>query len=69
MRDSNEDLRRTKCLERYRAQFADGPATMKQLCKAFHIQKQSVKLKMNEYVELGFAVAHEDGETWTWIKK
>ena len=65
---TRNDLRRDKCKARYKAQFDNGRLTPEHLMRAFKIQKQSVMLKMREYVELGYV--QEVGEKlYEWVEK
>ena len=65
---TRNDLRRDKCKARYKRQFDNGRLTPEHLMRAFKIQKQSVMLKMREYVELGY-VQEVDEKLYEWIEK
>ena len=65
-RISRDDLRRTKCIIRYREQFTKGPITVVHLCRAFGIQRQSVNLKIKEYLALGY-VERVGNHYFKWI--
>ena len=65
---SKDDLRRDKCKARYKAQFDNGRLTPEHLMKAFKIQKQSVMLKMREYVALGY-VQEVEKKLYEWVEK
>lgn len=67
-RGHSEDLRKDKCRARYKAQFANGPVTVKHLMRAFHIQKQSVMLKMREYSYAGLVIFDPITDKYDWIK-
>jgi len=67
-RNSADDLRKHKCKARYKAQFANGPVTAQQLMRAFHIERQSVNLKMREYKSKGFVSFNELIQKWEWIE-
>jgi hypothetical protein len=65
---SKDDLRRDKCKARYKAQFAKGRLAPENLMKAFKIQRQSVMLKMKEYVELGY-IRKVENKCYEWDEK
>jgi len=67
-RNSADDLRKHKCKARYKAQFKDGPVTAQQIMRAFHIERQSVNLKMREYKSKGFVSFNELIQKWEWIE-
>ena len=64
---TNDDLRRDKCKARYKAQFDKGRLAPTDLMKAFRIQRQSVMLKMREYVELGY-IQQTENKLYEWIE-
>ena len=67
-RESNQDLRRDKCKARYKAQFGTGLVSPNDLCKAFKIQRQSVMLKLREYLALGY-VREVENKLYEWVEK
>lgn len=67
-RQSRDDLRRTKCTARYRQQMIHGPISAKQLREAFGITTQAVKLKMREYLKLGYVKYNRETDKYEWIK-
>ena len=67
-RQSRDDLRRTKCTARYRERMIHGPVTVKQIRDGFHISTQAVKLKMREYLGLGYIKFDKNTNTYEWIK-
>ena len=68
-RQSRDDLRRTKCTARYRERMIHGPVTVKQIRDGFHISTQAVKLKMREYLHLGYIKFNKESNTYEWIAK
>jgi len=66
-RQSRDDLRRTKCTARYRERMIHGPVTVKQIRDGFHISTQAVKLKMREYLGLGYIKFDKNTNTYEWI--
>lgn len=68
-RQSKDDLRRHKCKARYKAQFSSGLMTVAQLAKNLGIEKQSVKLKLREYIQLGYIVHWIDTNSYEWIEE
>ena len=66
-RQSRDDLRRTKCTARYRERMIHGPVTVKQIRDGFHISTQAVKLKMREYLGLGYVKFDKNTNTYEWI--
>ena len=68
-RQSRDDLRRTKCTARYRERMIHGPVTVKQIRDGFHISTQAVKLKMREYLGLGYIKFDKNTNTYEWIEK
>lgn len=66
-RESNQDLRRDKCKARYKAQFGAGLVSPNDLCKAFKIQRQSVMLKLREYIELSY-VREVENKLYKWVE-
>lgn len=68
-RQSRDDLRRTKCTARYRERMIHGPVTVKQIRDGFHISTQAVKLKMREYLGLGYIKFDKNTNTYEWVQK
>lgn len=68
-RQSKDDLRRHKCKARYKAQFENGMMTIEQLAKNLGIEKQSVRLKLREYIQLGYVVHWLDTKSYEWIEE
>ena len=64
---TRDDLRRDKCKARYKAQFENGRLAPEHLMKAFRIQRQSVMLKMREYVELGY-IQQDENKLYEWVE-
>jgi len=65
---SRDDLRRDKCKARYKAQFGKGKLAPEHIMKAFRIQRQSVMLKMREYLELGY-IQQTENKSYEWVEK
>lgn len=68
LRLSKNDLRRDKCKARYKAQFAKGVLSPENLMKSFKIQRQSVMLKMREYLALGY-IRQTENKCYEWVEK
>lgn len=64
-RQSRDDLRRTKCIIRYKAQMLD-PINQKHLARALKISTQAVRLKMIEYIDLGYVKYDKKTNTYQW---